>query len=104
MAVRKEMVLSNSTGLRKPRITHLSESEISVVKGKIRRDVEAITTTDSMPYDIEDQLADATNALNALLAICSTAGMNVEIDADSAITKYKNRQLEALTIVTTHTT
>jgi hypothetical protein len=103
MGTKREMVVSNSTGLRKPRYTHLNEGEISPVKGKIRSGVEGITTTDGAPYDIEDQLADATNALNALLTICGTAGMNVEIDADAAITKYKARQLSALTIVSTHT-
>jgi hypothetical protein len=103
MGTKKEYVVSNSTGLRQPKYTHLNEGEITQVKGKIRSDVEKISTTDDAPYDIEDQLADATNAMNALLAIADAKGWNVEIAADAAITKYKARQLSALTIVSTHT-
>ena len=102
MAIRKEMVQINESGLCGPRFTHLNESEVSFVKGKIRRDVEfTITTNDGNPYDIEDQLADTQNALNSLLTIAEAFGLDLNTDA---INKYKARQTEALIIKENHLT
>ena len=103
MATKREMVQSNPTGLRRPKYTHLNEGEVSIIKGKIRTDVEKISTTDGAAYDLEDQLADATNALNAMIGIAEAKGWTAEVNASAAITKYKTRQLAALTIVSTYT-
>ena len=99
--IKREMVQVNESGLRQAQYSHFNETEISVRKGKIRSEIDAITTTDGQPYDLYDQMSDALNALNALLDLADGHGWDT---SNSAITKYRARQVSILSIVVSHLT
>lgn len=81
----------NSSGLRIRSYTMDNPTEISKRKGIIRRRVEKeIITNDNQLYDRDDQLADLSNAFNALLMIATSNGWN--ISGNSYITKYLTRK------------
>lgn len=96
MSVKKEWRQVNQSGLRKPVYTQMNEIEITRTKGKIRSDVDRITTNDGQPYDLHDQLADISNALDAIIPIIAGLGGNI---SNSAITKFLSRKSEIDSIV-----
>jgi len=88
MSIKKSFKKVNNSGLRNAVFTQNNENEISVTKGKIRRDIERnVSTADE--YDIYDLVADLANAVNDLLEGETTS---------EAITKYKNRQTSIINI------
>ena len=90
------MEVSNTSGLRKPKYTQFNDVAISLTKGKIRTQVDALSTNDGQPYDLHDQLADLSNAVDAIIPLLTSLGADT---THPAITKFLTRKSAIDTIV-----
>lgn len=94
--IKRRMVRVNETGLRQAQYSHFNATETTITKGKIRREIDGIDTNDDHPYDLYDQVADALNAIKAIVTVAAANGWDT---SGTAFTKFSNRQGQISTIV-----
>ena len=97
--IKRKMTKVNESGLRQAKFSHFNATVTTKTKGKIRREVDAIPTSDDQPYDLYDQMADALGAIQALVAVADANGWNI---TGNQFVKFAARQSEIATVVSAH--